>query len=313
MLKRVLAAGSIVAFVLTLTGCNYSSNNPPPVQVRQRLLVGNFASGGTTSTIVAYTYPLNASSVPSSTIPGSAGGPNGTTGLIEDGVGDLFVANQDSNNVLGYFPIVGNASVPAITMVNGIHSPQDLTFDSGFNLYVANFTTTLNPAGTISVFTPPLANSSIPAATVVNGINGPTSVTFNGAGSIFVANKTGGNVTTYLLPVSAASTPAVTLSNGLVAPVAVAFDRSGALYIADNANNAVDVYTGVLTGNPAPNFAIVNGISAPRYLTFDVGGFLYVSNASSITVYQPPLSAGSSPFLTITTGLNHPVGEVVGI
>jgi hypothetical protein len=313
MFKRVLAAASIAAFALTLVGCYNGGSAPQPVQFHLRLLVANFATGGTTSNVVAYTFPLSASSAPTSTVPGSAGGPNGATGMIEDNAGDLFVANSSANSVIAYFPIVGNSSTPALTMVNGINDPQDMTFDAGLNLYVANFTTLAHPTGIITVYTPPLSGTSIPVASLINGLNGPTSVTYNGAGSIFVANKTGGTVTAYTIPVSLASTPSQTLSTQLVAPVAVGFDAAGALYVADNGNSKIEVYTGSLAGNPPPSFAITNGVNAPRYLTIANSGELYVTNASSITAYTPPFSATSAPAFTITTGLNAPVGAVVGL
>jgi len=316
MMRLLLALCSTIAPALALAGCIgnvYGTTGPtPPPPNHTRLIVANFATGGTTSNVVAYTYPLNNSSAPTSIVPGSASGPNGATGLIEDGLGDVFVANEDANSVIGYLPIIGSSSTPALTLVNGISKPQDMTLDP-FNLYVANFSSVAIPTGSITAYPQPLANTSVPLYAITLGLNGPTSVTFNGSNALFVANKTGGNVAIYSLPASHSSAPAATLSTGLSTPVAVAFDGSGNLYVVDNTANKVDVYTGSLVGNPAPTFAITNGISSPRYISFDSQGGLYVSNAGSITAYAPPFSASSSPVVTITTGLNVPVGLTVGI
>ena len=307
--NRLLVTASLAAMcALGLSACKGSGSPPPPI-VHQRLFVANFATGGATSSVVAYIYPLTAASTPSMTLP-SAGGPNGASGLALDFADDLFVANASNNTVTAYTPLVGSGSTPAATMTNGMNQPQDITFNNSSQMFVADFG---GGTGSVAVYTPQFLNTSVPSFTITTGINGPTGVTFDGVNTIFVANKTAGNVVTYPGPWSAGSAPVVTLTNGLNVPVSVAIDpTSGNLYVANNGNNSVAAFTGTLSNVSTPAFTITTGVSAPRYVEFDGGGLLYVSNAASVAVYQPPLSGTSAPLISLTTGLSTPVGLAIG-
>jgi hypothetical protein len=304
-------AGAALAALL-LAACANNGSSPAPMQFHQRLFVGDFAAGGATSSVAVYVYPLSSTSAPNSTVP-SSHGPNGTRGMAFDFADDLFIANSGNNTVNAYVPLIGNTSTPALTLVNGVQQPQDLTFDNAGNLYVANLAGGGCGHGYVGLYVPSFSNTSTPLLSFCNGMNGPTGISPDGLGDIWVANSIGGTVTAYTLPASAASTPSVTLVNGLTKPVGVAFDASGSLYVADNAKNEIAVFTGTISSTSSPAFVMSNGINAPTYVILDPNGLLYVSNAANIAIYQPPFSATSAPVFTITTGVSTPVGLAVGL
>ncbi|HEV2908895.1 MAG TPA: hypothetical protein VGX02_06440, partial [Candidatus Eremiobacteraceae bacterium] len=161
------AALLLSACTIVLAAC--TSNNgapPPPVNVHQRLFVANFAAGGASSSLVAYVFPLTAAIAPNSTLPSSRG-PNGATGIAFDFADDLYIANASNNTIIAYIPFIGNSSSPSLTLTNGISQPQDMAFDNGSNLYVANLTG--GAIGNVTVYTPPFVNSSFPLFAISNG------------------------------------------------------------------------------------------------------------------------------------------------
>ncbi|MBV8223367.1 MAG: hypothetical protein JO293_08400 [Candidatus Eremiobacteraeota bacterium] len=279
--------------------------------MHQRLFVANFASGGAASTLVAYIYPLANGSAPNSTLT-SANGVNGARGILVDPSDDLFIANASAPNVTAYLPPVGTSTTPSLVLTNGVGTPQDLTLDNGLNLYEASLNGgACGGVGYVAVFAPPLSNSSAPAFTFCSGMDAPTGVTFDGVADIWVANSAGNNVTAYSLPATTVSAPAVTVS-GLNAPQAITFDAAGSMYVANKGTNSVLVFKAPITNASPVAFAITNGVNAPTYLATDANGALYVSNAGNITIYAPPFSATSAPAITISTGLNVPVGLGIG-
>lgn len=118
------------------------------------------------------------------------------------------------------------------------------------------------------------------------------------------------------------TTPYATLSFGIANPTAIAFDRSANLIVANclqgcSGTSSVDniaIFAPPYTGVPA---FLSNGVYAPQALALDAAGDLFVANCPScrlvgtsdnITMYKPPFSNGSAPSVTVTNGIEHPVG-----
>ena len=91
------------------------------------------------------------------------------------------------------------STTPATTL-GGLDDPTGLAFDSGSNLYVANYY-----GNTVSEFA---EGSSTPTATLT-GLNGPQALVFDSSGNLYVANGNGNTVSEFA-PGSA--TPTATLT-----------------------------------------------------------------------------------------------------
>ncbi len=245
-------------------------------------------------------------------------------GVAVGSSGDLFVANGSGGDVLEYAP--GAASVVR-TYSKGLADPSDVAVANG-TLYVADRGNAANgytqqiveyPVGN---GTPSLGVAGIGSApddnqglaidpTATKGTFFASAGTANAipfAGGCSGSSETVGNDVFPTLWVI------VPLSNNVQAP-GLAFDASGKLYASDPCNNDVAIYsdaseTWTYAGKVPGTF------DAPLFLTID-GQYLAVPSSGSTRTPHPgyvsviDLTENTSP-VTITNGLEHPVGAAVG-
>lgn len=206
----------------------------------------------------------------------------------------VYVASEGNanNGSIREFSLAGADQGAVAT---GLAAAEDLAFDAGGNLYVAEF-----GANRVARFAPDGTPLGIFAAA---GLIGPTGLAFDTAGNLYIANQLGGNVRRY-------SPAGVDLGNfvtGLASPYGLAFDAAGNLYVANRGGNG-----DIVRFDPGGNqidlgaFATPGGSAQPTGLTFDASGNLYASLFLAHTVrrYSP---AGVDLGDFAATGLLNPV------
>jgi len=216
-------------------------------------------------------------------------------GVAFDASGNLYVADDDDNQVLSVTPD-GVESVFA----TGFDQPSGVAFDAHGNLYVAN-----SANGTISKVT-----SSGAVSTFAIGFNNPQCLVFDGNGNLYVANQFGGTVS-MVTPAGAVST----FASGFNQPLGLVFDGSGNLYVANygsgtnSGNGTVSLVTpsGVVS-------TYASGLNQPAGLAFDANGNLYVVNGGTISKITPAGATstfasglGSAAFLAMVLVPSAPV------
>lgn len=174
---------------------------------------------------------------------------------VVDSAGDLWIANENSNDVVEYTPASLAASgnpTPAvtITMTTDSAGPIALRFDAHHDLWVLN-----QYAATVVEFTPAQLASSgspTPTVTIIVGQSEPPSnelgsnplgLAFDPAGNLWVANSSEATIAKYStgqLTTSGSPTPSVTITpqlsttlndSAVVAPSGLAFDSQGNLWV----------------------------------------------------------------------------------
>lgn len=245
-------------------------------------------------------------------------------GIAVDSSGNVYVANGSGGDVLEYAP--GAASLVQ-TYSKGLADPSDVAVANG-TLYVAdrgnaangyaqqvleypvgNATPSLGIAG---IGNPPDDNEGIAINPTAN-----KGTFFASAGTPNVVPFSGGcsgstsTVGDDLFPTLWLNVP---LSNNVQAP-GLAFDAAGNLYASDPCNNDVAIYsdateTWTYTGKVQGTF------NAPLFLTID-GQYLAVPSSGNTQMPQPGYVtvidlSGNTSTITITNGLQHPIGAAVG-
>ena len=246
---------------------------------------------------------------------------------------NLFVANRGANNIMKFTPD-GVGSLFANTR----GSPTGLVFDRSGKLYVANYTTLLDPKNTsIEVFT----TNGVGSIFTTNNLEGPFALAFDRAGSLYAANFNSGTIiklqtngfssavaffdsitglafdradNLYVADLDVnsfgasgnsvirMSLPRIFASTGLNQPTGLALDRMGNLYAANSGNNSIVRFAtnGVLS-------AFANsGLDSPYGLVFDRAGNLYAANSGDNSIARFDTNGVASVFAT--NGLKQPYG-----
>ncbi|MGA3089816.1 MAG: hypothetical protein ABSD75_14460 [Terriglobales bacterium] len=242
-------------------------------------------------------------------------------GLAVDAKGNLYVANNDANNILIFSP--GYALQKSDTITQNINFPTAVAIDPLGNLWVAN----AGPSngGTYGSIAEYIGRQQYLPATITNGIVSPLAMAIDGIGDVWVENDFN-SITVYASPSPAFPPNALAQTLFVNPPVfglAVAEDvfaygnNNGTLLVAlepvlasnDQKGEGFSTLTGVaLASAPGGNFYVgnsdgtvdlvaVNG-SVSEFLTLpfvpsgiavdNVRGRVYISNApgNSISVYS---------------------------
>jgi hypothetical protein len=216
----------------------------------------------------------------------------------------LYVGNAGSNTVTIYNQPFSNSSTPSVTMTSGFNNPNSVVFDSSGTLYVANYA-----GNNVAAYTSPFTSGSTANAVSLSNLNGPQDLLFPSPGNLYVSNYNNNTITLYQT-ISGAFSQNGTISTGLSGPQQMALDSSNNLYVA-NRTGGVNIYSSPYTGAPA---TITTGLAGPQGVSFDSSGNLYVATCpscagsgatSSVQIYRPPFSSGSSPSVTITSGVSQ--------
>ncbi len=255
-----------------------------------------------------------------------------------DAVGDMWIANLDSNTLVEFTAsqlASSGTPTPAVTISqNGtsLDSPGSVAIDGSGDLWALN-----ESGSTLVEYTPSqiaASGSPMPAVTIsANGtsLDAPYGFAFDVSGNLWVANNDGNTLVEFTPSQLAASgdpTPAVTISatgSSIGSPSGVAFDAAGDLWLTNSGNSTLVEFTPnqlAASGSPMPAVTIsANGSSldAPYSLAFDAAGNLWVPNFDSdslveFTPHQLASSGDPTPSNTISganTGMNGPGGVVI--
>jgi hypothetical protein len=217
----------------------------------------------------------------------------------------LYVGNAASNTVTIYNQPFSNSSAPSVTMTSGFNNPNSVVFDSSGTLYVANYA-----GNNVTDYTAPFTSASTGGVVSLSNLNGPQDLLFPSPGNLYVSNYNNNTITLYQT-ISGAFSQSGTISTGLAGPQQMALDSSNNLYVA-NRTGGVNIYSPPsYTGAPT---TITNGLAGPQGVSFDSSGNLYVATCpscagsgatSSVQIYRPPFSSGSSPSVAITSGVSQ--------
>jgi DNA-binding beta-propeller fold protein YncE len=111
---------------------------------------------------------------------------NSPSGIIFDSKGNLYVANNGTNQILVYNPQLVQTS----SISQGLSGPNRLAFDSLGNLYVSN-----GNNNSITVYDP--SGNQITSKTITNRVNRPLGVAVDSSGNVFVSNNGTNNIAAY--------------------------------------------------------------------------------------------------------------------
>lgn len=111
---------------------------------------------------------------------------NSPSGIVFDSQGNLYVANNGSNQILIYNPQLVQTS----SISEGLSGPNRLAFDSLANLYVSN-----GNNNSITVYDP--SGNQITSKTITNRVNRPLGVAVDSSGNVFVSNNGTNNIAAY--------------------------------------------------------------------------------------------------------------------
>jgi len=283
-----------------------------------------------------------------STTPGFADG-TGTAatfwspaGLVADGLGNLYVADQSNHEIrkivisTGVVTTFAGSHLMADT-TNGIdtaarfNNPHGVAIDGNGNLYVADtgnneIRKIVTSSGVVSTF----VGSTIPGST--NGIgtaarfSDPVAITADGSGNLYVADLVNEKIREIVISTRVVTTLAGSNSTGSANgtgtaasfnfPSGVAVDGIGNLYVADANNNEIRkivISTGVVTTLAGSTTAgSTNGIGTaasfkgPNGVATDASGNLYVADTGNDEIRAISLStgAGIEEFTNNTMELN---------
>jgi len=255
---------------------------------------------------------------------GTQGSANGTgaaasfyqpTGVAADASGNIYVADNDNNQVRKITPggvVTTLAGSGTKGSVNGTGTAAEFAYplgvatDAAGNVYVADFGNNLirkiTPAGVVST----LAGSGTAGA--VNGtgtaaaFNQPSALAIDASGNIYVADygnnlvrkiSTAGVVTTLAGSGSAGSANGNGTAASFNNPQGIAVDASGNVYVADYGNNLVreispaGAVTTLGSGNSINNnTGNANPFATPYGIAVDATGNVYISDYSGSTIEE---------------------------
>ncbi len=273
---------------------------------------------------------------------GTAASFNYPSSIAIDGVGNLYVTDENSNKIRKITP-AGVVSTYAGTGASGSSNgaaltqasfwlPHGIAVDGAGNVYVSergnNLVRKITPGGIVSTLAGSGAAGSSNGTGTAASFNAITGLASDNNSNIYVAD--GGNnmlrkispagvVSTLAGSTTAGSSDGTGTSAGFSAPAGIAVDFAGNLYVSDQRNNTirqvnpsglVTTLAGkgyVDTTNAVGNLA---GFTNPQGLTIDLSGNVYVADAGNykirkITATGFSINPSLSPGLTFdnTTGI----------
>ena len=204
----------------------------------------------------------------------------GPDGVAADSVGDLFIANSESNDIVEVTP-----KGVQTTVISGLDDPSAVAFDNG-ELLIAdsgnNRVIKLTPSG---------------MQTIGSGLDDPTGLAVDTSGDVFIADFGNGRVVE--VPPNG---PQTAISGPIQSPSSVAVDGAGDLFIAElTVGRAVVATLGFVS-------QLDDNLSNPHGVAADSAGDVFIADTSNNRVVE--ISRSGVP-QTIASGLSQPYGVAV--
>jgi hypothetical protein len=167
-----------------------------------------FVANTAANTVTEYAPPYNRA------VATISKGLNSPNSLALDAHGNLFVTNLNStpNSVVEYAPPFSNASMPVVTITNGVNEQGAIGLSGSATLFVPN-----EGANTVTEYVAPYTGTP---TTIVGGQSQPVALAIDALNDLFVANYGNNTVTEYPPPYAGGSW--TTISSGIGAPQALA-------------------------------------------------------------------------------------------
>jgi DNA-binding beta-propeller fold protein YncE len=195
---------------------------------------------------------------------------NAPRGLAVNAKGDLYVANEQANDILVYNP--NYVQLTAKTITQGISQPTAVAFDSKNNLYVTN-------GGSKSV-TEYLANGEqYSTGTITTGIDNPWAIAIDPLGVVYVSNNFS-TVTVYSLedPNNVNGRIEVVTFTPTVSVYGIA--AHGTSFAWGSANFFYLEVTSLILAGQGPNVYGGGDADEALAMAYDKSGNLYIGNGS---------------------------------
>jgi sugar lactone lactonase YvrE len=174
------------------------------------------------------------------------------------------------------------------TFASGLNFNQDMAFDHGGNLFVAN-----QSGGNVIEITPQGIQSVF-----ASGFTEPKGLAFDSQGNLYVSNQAGNSISK-VSPVGVVSTFVASIDQ----PGGLAVDKLNNLYVTDEGTGNISKVT------PAGVVSVfAHTGSYPRGLAFDQSGNLFVSNEGDNTISEVTPGGVVSTFIASGAGLSGPAG-----
>lgn len=207
------------------------------------------------------------------------------SGLVFDGAGNLYVANDSANLIYKYS---STGTLLTTLSGNGLSTPQGLAIDASGNLYAANIGN-----NTISRFD---SDGNALTAWTLGGAGGATGIAFDSNFNLYAATQ--GTVQLFN---SAGVLQPDFVSSGIDNATGLTFDLNGNLYVGDATYNAVFKFDSA--GNQLTAF--YGGGQTPYGLAVGDANRLYVANL--VTGVISAFNEGDyNNFQNVVTGLSVP-------
>jgi hypothetical protein len=215
----------------------------------------------------------------------------------------LYVNGGTGHALQFSLPLAASTPTPTATLSLPTASfVSALAVDSAGNVAVGD------ASGSISIFKAPITSSASPSATFKNDTSTfVDTLVFNSAGDLFATSFTN-QINVFTHPLTSASTPSqVITSANLTGGFGVALDSANNLIVSNSpspAGSNLLVYAPPYTGLPIATAVV----PAANYRQMAISGtqlFVVASqvSASSIDVYNLPITAASAPAFFIRNGL----------
>jgi sugar lactone lactonase YvrE len=175
-------------------------------------------------------------------------------GIVFDGLGRFFVADEDKGAVI-VFALPGGAGT---TYVSGLNSPVGLAFDVSGALYIAE-----SGSGNIITIAQGGARS-----TFATGLGGPAGLAFDNRGNLYVADFSGGKI--YKIAPDGSKS---TFATGLNQPAGLAIDAAGNVFVSDSGTGSIFKFA---PDGTKSTFA--NDLGRPFGIALEANGSLVVAD-----------------------------------
>lgn len=309
MKLRTSFCGLIIVILLGACSGGSSTVQPPAVPVATptplpHLYVADDEPGGG---LGQYTLPLSMSSasnfvLPLTQVESVAPYPNG--GML---------VGQANGEISLYGGALSPTSLVAAQFSNGANNGVvGLVANSAGDVFAATGNASVN------VFTHPLNDASMPSSTLTVPGSSLSGIALDNSGNLIVTDERTGFVSAldvWTPPYTGAPAVVTQTVGALYRGVAVHGSQAAvAGPIFPSSAGVIDIYNLPITSSSAPAFSITSGISIPDGVAFDKSGNLYVTNlyTRTVTVYAQPLSAASTPLVTMPMGsTSTPLGITI--
>jgi PKD repeat protein len=306
-----------------------------------------WSTSGTRDTIIVSSpstpYTGIVTTIAGSTTPGYNDGTGtvaqftGPAGAAYDGNGNLFIVDQNSNEIRKLVLATGvvttfagtstSGSADGIGAAAGFKEPTGIACDGNGNLYVADYQNNeirkvVIATGAVTTFAGTTTSGHTDGTGTAAGFSSPTGVTYDGNGNLYVADQSNFEIRKIVLSTGAVTTIAgssassATLDGtGTAAnfyyPYGIVSDGNGNLYVTEQYGNdvrkiviataVVTTIAGSNTSGSADGIGAAAGFYYPTGIAYDGFGNLYVTDNENNEIRRIVTSSGAVTTFAGTT------------